>query len=263
MLCLLWVGNLIYYQQHQLSEPLFMKHYYDKDWLGDGEILYMDLFYLKNIGDDNPIAYITIPNQNVTIRHQEVNTETFQYQELWHIWLEIYTHSLEETYGTNNLYIDEVEIHYQDGSNQTVNIGEVVFRNVEQDTMRLPTQASGGSSNHTGFMHYVTPEPVIIKGIEIPYSRHLADALTISLNGKEINNELFPLTLAEGERFELNYRLQFPANDPYATNFYVIENRLDMETLEGAKIYAGVHLQYFPTLQHGDILDIIEERGQQ
>jgi hypothetical protein len=65
LLILVWAGNITYYKKHVLTEPLFIKHYYD---IKKGMSSFR-LFYIQNINSKDSITSIVLPE----ISNQPVN----------------------------------------------------------------------------------------------------------------------------------------------------------------------------------------------
>ncbi|WP_134703349.1 hypothetical protein [Ammoniphilus sp. YIM 78166] len=257
VLVLLWVGNLAYFQRHQLNEPLFMKHYYDIGTLGDQ--LNVELYYLVNHNEDVGIYNVRIPSLNhdlyPTWEHERSRSRYHKVKSVRFEWNEAMLNDL----GAQEK-ITELEVQFSDGTRQLVDIGEILIRRIEGEDPYIHTQSSGGSSDNTGFSHFREKET--LKPIRI---KHLppgldSNVLTFRVNGQDLGGEVDPIHFDFKPYLEVNYAFKFSKDDPRAQHIYGSMSVVEVQTEDGQLKEGLMFINYTPNWSIDDIRAILDER---
>lgn len=257
VLVLLWVGNIFYFQRYQLDEPLFMKHYYSIQNIGNE--LSFDLYYLVNHSEDVGVSRVHIPalgidaypawdNERSRLQYHKVKSARLE-------WDELTLASLDD-----HAKVTEIEVEFTNGIRQLVDIGEIVIHRVKADHPYLHSQSSGSSSDHTGFS--IFREKELLKPIGVKHLPPNLDAkvLSIQVNGQDIKGEIYPESFDHKSFLEVKYAFQFPESDPRAKHVYGSMTVLDVQTEDGQMKEGLIFLHYVPHWNNEDIQLIVNER---
>ncbi len=257
VLVLLWVGNIAYYQRHQLEAPLFMKHYYDIGTLGDQ--LNVELYYLVNQNQDVGIYNVRVPSLNhdlyPTWEHERNRS---RYHKVKSVRLE-WSEAMLDDLGDQEK-ITELEVQFSNGTRQLVDIGEILIRKIEGEEPYIHTQSSGGSSDNTGYSHFREKESLKPIGI-----KHLPPGLdpkllSVQVNGQDLQGEINPHLFDFKPYLEVNYGFKFPKEDPRAQHIYGSMSVIEVQTEDGQRKEGLMFINYTPNWSMDDIRAIVDER---
>lgn len=230
--------NLIYYVLHQLDEPIVLKHYYELDYR---EEIPVEIFYVTNRYEPVNIQMIDIPGMNTLpgntggfYFHQDTAHQNIK-NEYRHQVLKSYSFIIDgqNLFKENNdpIAIDEVRIHFSDGTVKTADIGQLIIYKDHQEVRPLNQQMSGSSNRNLDWNIYVANKPVTIEKINYSFRNILDEDFKIKLSwnqkqlqsyyddlmnnrrhsdrdlvkewdetpGVNLNDERFPVQLDEGE----------------------------------------------------------------
>lgn len=257
VLILLWVGNIVYFQRYQLEEPMFMKHYYSLQNIGNK--LEFDLYYLVNHSEDVGVSRVHIPALGLDAYPAwDHERSRLQYQKVRSVHLEWDVTNLRSL--DQQVKVTELEVEFTDGSSQHVNIGEIMFNRVKADHPYLHSQSTGSSSDHTGFSLFREKEllkPVGLKNLP----PHLdTGVLTFQLNSQDISLGIQPEAFEPKPYLELKYAFQFSKGDPRAQHVYHSVAILEAQTEEGQMKEGLMFLGYVPHWDNESIKMILNER---
>ncbi|WP_199613868.1 hypothetical protein [Paenibacillus alkalitolerans] len=208
LIVLSWVGNLVYYQQLQLSKPLFMKHYYDITVL-NGQTF--GIYYLANKTLDIDVSHIELPEapdaRITTLGHLK---SEYTHQVLKEFNVAFHEGSQEAWREKGDVVITHINVYYTDGTSESVDIGEIHLRSPMNWSRKLEFQSGGGSSDGTGFYSQRALEDVMVTGIAHHFQQLLTDILQLELtvpgyNSAEVKDIPFPILLKKNDTVYLRY----------------------------------------------------------
>lgn len=221
LLIILWAGNIIYYENQILKEPLFIKHYYDTPY----DVNEFRLYCIENANSKDAISSIVFPE----ISNSYVNfTESYdhswsRYYNVKVIIVKLYSgnsNTLPPEY--NNKVITKALIGFSNGKSMTVDLGKIYLCSDKAQSSALKTSMSSVSSDNIGRVSLITKEDINITGINSNFYDGMKDILKIDINGKELSKTTFPVKLKSGDQFTVDYTFNFNKNDIrklYAYNF--------------------------------------------
>ncbi|RXT01915.1 hypothetical protein [Ammoniphilus sp. CFH 90114] len=256
-LVLLWVGNMTYYQRHQLDEPLFMKHYYNIVTLGNQ--LNFELYYLVNQREDVGIYRLHLPDSEIdlypTWEHDNNHSQYHKLKNARFEWDEVALESLKD-----DMQIREIEVEFTNGSRKLVDIGEILIRKTNEDPAYIHSQSSGSSSDNTGFSHYRQKEELKFIGLKHLPPQLDAKYLSFQVNGQHVEVASPSHNLDFKPYLEVKYAFHFPQDDPRAQNIYSSMSELEVQTPDGQIKEGLMFINYTPNWSTADIRAILRER---
>jgi hypothetical protein len=229
-----WVGNLIYYQNHILKKPLFLKHYYDiPEGMND-----FWLYYIQNINDKSQVSGIRFPNidnQYLYVTEYDEGSDN-RYYKLKKLYIKIYDGDIKylpKKY--RNRLITKARIEFSDGKVMNVNLGKIYLYNNKSQGSNLESQ-KGYSSNYapgipknssysnSGGNSFIADKDIKVIGISSPFKQEIKDILKIYINGRPLPSIKFPISIKKNDKVSVNYVLNFDKkiikqNNAY--NFYL------------------------------------------
>lgn len=257
ILVLVWGGNLAYFVRHQLDQPLFLKHYYNIQNIGDQ--VSFELFYLVNQKDEVGVSAIHIPTYGI---YSYPNWENERNRTPHHKVKSVQWEWGPETLAAleDNAIIREIEGEFTNGSRQRVNIDEIRIRRVKADHPYIHSQSSGGSSDHTGFTIFREGEPLKFIGLKHLPPNLNPEVLSIKVNGQSIDRGIEPERFDFKPFVELKYAFQFPKDDPRAQHVYGGTPILEVQTEDGEVKEGLMFIHYTPNFSREDIQAMLRER---
>lgn len=283
-----WIGNVWYYQEHQLGEPFFLEHHLEV-LRGPGDTF--DLYYLENLEEDNPVSSIYFPE------YPELNIvlHTPAYVKYSHQQLGRFIVSVgESSKGSHRKVLDlirTVQIVYNDGSIASQNIGEVRFiQDPSEGGAENPVQVtSGGSGSHgggigTGYDVIQVSRAVKLEVIESAFlpseEAHIMEVYldhwpstresqppnvsegteAISMTGKPLKEVELPISLNNGDGLRLSYK--YNTQKEKLGVIYRPVVRLEFKEQDGLKWTAFVYLEMnSPDFTEAEVRSLVKERG--
>lgn len=257
VLLLLWIGNIFYFQRYQLDQPLFMKHYYSIQNVGNE--LALDLYYLVNQREDVGVTRVHIPalgleayptwdHERSRLKYQNVKSARLE-------WDETSLSSLD-----HQAKVTEIEVEFTNGTHQRVDIGEIIINRVEVDHPYILSQSTGSSSDHTGFSFFREKEALKPVGLKHLPPNLDPENLTFQVNGQDIIGEIQPEKFDPKPYLEVKYAFQFLKDDPRAQHVYGSDSVLEAQTEDGQMKEGLIYLNYIPHWDNEDIRMILNER---
>jgi len=239
---LTWTGNIIYYKNQILKEPLFMKHYYD---IGNGIGDFM-LSYIDNINSKNKVVSIMFPEIGQQFYCQEVwaNSDR-RYHVLKTIQVNLNnkdTNKIAKEF--ENKIITQAEVMLFNGEKLNVNLGKIYIHSEETKENQLKSRGSSASNNNTQSTFFDADRDIKIIGIKGKIYEELRDVLQVSVKGKNLSDSAFPVNIKSGENFDISYAFKFNENDIRKNNAYSFTLDILTEDSQGNKGVATCYLQY-------------------
>lgn len=291
-----WIGNLIYYYSQQLSEPLFLNHYYELTLDTDTSF---DIYYLINKSQDIDLRWAEIPGiEDAQFDLLEHDVKTFNHHMLKRGLFKININVFKEMELEEDKYVfNEIIAHFSNGETKRVDIGKVIIHKEDYKNVESPIKGKscGSSSTNKQYRLFEAEEPLRIMGFDYDLKEYLDGFLYISLDypqsrtnklaefegkgenqstkykedvedlfsidGVELREDLFPIKLNKGEDIIINNRFYSKNNeDERLYNYYQIYARLRIET-ENDEVYTrDCEMHYNPYFDNSDIVTIIKER---
>ena len=245
-LVLCWIGNIIYYKDHVLKEPLFIKHYYDVE-KGDREI---NLFYIQNINSKNKITSIVLPEigqQELTFTESDGEVDK-KYYMLKNVDVKIIDYNEEDIPDEyKNKVITKAQVQFSDGTTMNVNLGEIYLYSDEIEHEDLSIQCTTTSSytnesSTSGTTLGVHPNTTLgvddkikITGISSNFDEEIKDIIHIYVNEEPIDKDSFPIYLKKDDTISFGYAFDYSNNIKKINNAYFLKFNVLTEDPEGDK----------------------------
>ena len=233
-LVLCWIGNIVYYQNHIIKEPLFIKHYYDiPQGMND-----FQLYYIQNLSSHNKITSIIFPEigpQHINFTETDGNSDN-RYYMLKNITVNIINNNENSTPDEyKNKIITKALIKFSDGKTQNVNLGKIYLYSDEMTDRPLKFYSASSSNNNTGSSNFTVDKDIKVTGINDRLDEEVKNILQISINGKSLSNISFPIVLKKGDILYTNYGFNFNGNVIKQNNAYNFYFDILTEDLNGNK----------------------------
>lgn len=284
---LFFIGNILYFQSHQLKEPVILPHYVDLQLNQDGYGM-MDLYYVTN--QEQEIWNVIIPG----IEYVKVEFETV-HQNLPHYFLKKASLQLQAQNITEELIISDVEVQFS-GSNlaQLYQIGEIRIRpstNSEKEH-NVRMLASGSSNNQMSFFLFEMMEPLQLVNVNFPFQGMLKDNFRMFFDfdsedltelhekgrilkddhdfvherlweksGVEYPNIPFPVPFEANDVLLINHEFLFPNDSDLGKAIFNFELEFLFEDEKGEEVTAKSYIDYLPYFTNREIKDFIEKVG--
>lgn len=259
---LTWTGNIIYYKNQILKEPLFMKHYYD---IGNGMGDFM-LSYIDNINSKNKVISIMFPEIGQQFYCQEVRENSHRrYYVLKTIQVNLINKDTKKIPKEfENKIITQAEVMLSNGKTINVDLGKIYIHGYEAKENYLKQFGSTGSSDYTGSRLFNADRDIKVTGIKGKIYEELKDVVQISIEGKNISDITFPINLKTGEPFDISYAFRFNKNDIRKNNAYSFTLDILTEDFQGNKGVTTCYLEYNSYAPHNyDVKSLKNSKGGQ
>lgn len=255
LLVLCWIGNIVYYQNHIIKEPLFIKHYYDVPQGMNN----FQLYYIENLSSQNKITSIIFPEigqQHINFTEANGNTDN-RYYMLKNIMVSIInTNQNTIPHEYKNKIITKALIEFSDGKTLNVNLGKIYLYSDEMTDRALESYSASSSNNNTGSSNFTANKDIKITGINSRFDGEIKNILQISINEESLSKVSFPIILKKGDMLSINYRFSFNENDLNRNNAYDFHFNILTEDLNGNK--GSTHCYVNTRLQSPEYFDIDE-----
>lgn len=282
-----WIGNIWYYQEQQLGEPLFLEHHLEvfRD-AGDS----FDLYYLENLKENNRVSSIYFPEYpelNIVLHTPEYRK--YSHQQMGRFIVSVEKSSKERMRKVPDS-IQTVQILYNDGSIANQNIGEVRFiDDPSRDGDNPVRMTSGGSGSHgggmgTGYDVFQVSKPVMLEAIESAFlllvDTHIMEVyldhwpstskspppnvsegtVSISMTGKPLKEVELPISLNNGDGLRLSYKYNTKKGKLGVIYRPVV--RLEFKEQDGREWTAFLYLgMNSPDFTEAEVRSLVKERG--
>ena len=248
-LVLCWIGNIIYYKDHVLKEPLFIKHYYDVE-KGSRKI---NLFYIQNINSKNKITSIIFPEigqQELTFTESDGEVDN-KYYMLKNVEAKIIDYNEEDIPDEyKNKVITKAQVQFSDGTTMSVNLGKIYLYSdvIEQEDLSVQytksysyidgSRTTSTSSTTLGVHPNTTLSggyEIKITGISSNFDEEIKDIIHIYVNEEPIDKDSFPIYLKKEDTISFGYAFDYSNDIKKINNAYFLKFNVLTEDPEGDK----------------------------
>ncbi|MFC0189549.1 hypothetical protein ACFFJY_14690 [Fictibacillus aquaticus] len=276
---IIWAGNYTYFEAAQLEKPVFLDHYYEMDF---DSARFLAFYFITNKFDDTEIQSVELDgveayNYNEPDRDsQEKVVQEFQHQNLKTIL--VYLPSVPaEKYKNGTWQFENITVHYENGSRQTVPIGMV---KINAQPRTISTKAfefkGSGSNQQRDVLKVRIIDNLSIKEISSPFlslendtkikvhhihkqSENIQNPLRILLKtewnkvpGKDKNDVLYPMQMKKNEWLGL-----YVQKGKKEMAFQKYELKIEGTTEDGENVESFMYVQFSPYLSEKDVQSII------
>lgn len=286
----LYGGNIIYFQMQQLSEPLFLDHYYDFELNPDGSG-YIDFYYVENKSDQTTIWSIEIPNVDYATINSEIVHQEFSHYQVKKVQVELNGENVDK-----DTIIDKIGVQFSNQDYKEYSIGEIIISPSTYLEGDSPVQflAGGSSNNLTNFIVFEANEKLKMLDITHAFKNSLGDQFYILFdhnseqledlknklqsktdeeheklhellwqeNENDIKNVTFPIQFEKGDIVKLNSGFDASQMPNLRNTAYQFELKLIFETDSGVKVIARDHINHQPLLTKSDVLQLEKKVGE-
>jgi hypothetical protein len=284
-----WIGNGLYYHSMQLPEPLFLKHYIEvSDAPGDR----FELRFLENLNETRQINQITIEKLPHVKVYSPISYDNYTHQRLGRVIFEIrQSKSLSEP-----LIINSIQAHYNDGTEQTMDIGEIrvypknTVPNDNPENLPIHHSSGGSSNNNSGYSSLYTLEPLQLTNITSTYLSRYAPWLEIyvasqnslgfsmlgvkqnnpneihsspfTMDGIRLEEMKFPFKLDTKQSLKVSHQFVFPENNSVQESFSITQMYLWLTYMDNnnKEWTSRTFISYTPNLSNSDVRSIVKMR---
>ncbi len=238
---------------NQLTKPIFPNHYYDLA-VYNNSFPNLDFYYLVNRRKPMDLVDFAIPG-HTEIRWQVVHNETvetFSHQILKKATLNLVANPVHPLRPGTEIAFQEADVIFSDNTKFLAPIGQVYLAIIHAPSgLPLRWSSAGSSTGNTGYTVFQANHKVEISAFSYHFQDQLADNLRIMLDDTPAR---LPFTLNQGDSFKLGYQFDFPdKNNPLAANYYRIDGKLNVQTVDGVRSTVLTDMHYQPYFQEVDI----------
>lgn len=229
-----WVGNIFFYEKHILSEPIFIKHYYD---VPDG-MNNIQLYYIQNINSQESIASIEFPEIGqdfISFTESDRNSDNHYYK-LKSISVNLYNRDQNKVPDNlKNKVITKAKFTFTNGKVLDEDIGKVYLYSNNTNDPTLTTVKASSSSDNMGASTLRASKDIKITGIQTKFPEIVGDVVSMKINEKAIKDIKLPLELKTGDTVEVSYGFKFNKDDIRRNNAYNFTIDILTENTDGTK----------------------------
>lgn len=286
-----WIGNLRYFQAHQLGEPTFLEHHIEvlKEQ-GDT----FELYYLEDIHGEKKINSIYFPDYpEMTIEAHNPAYSKYTHQQMGMFMISILSDSpdnKESNTATGPQIIETVLVHYNDGSSAEKNIGEIRLIDGQFDHGKKQSPingtSSGGSSDSTGFNSFYITRPAELQSIESSYLDLIdtnqldlyfdyqlpaskggvrssdMDSTQIEMLGRPLKEIQLPVQFVKGDSIRFSY--EFKLNPEELGKAYRLRLQLGLKDRNGEQWTEFIPLSFNPPyFTEAQMRSLVREKREQ
>ncbi len=193
---IIWTGNYTYLQSKQLSEPIFLKHYYE---IPIEERTPLEFYYIANNGDTRTVDGISVNGlhfysswDGYMFQHEgPVYKKEYIHHQLRSFRVEIHEGKLPiERASDNEWSFTEITPSFNAGSglDQAVDIGYVNLSGKLPQKPPFKFKMSGSSSNHRSKYEMSAKEALLIEEVEIPLLDEFPGLVEMKINAPKVNH---------------------------------------------------------------------------
>lgn len=278
-----WFGNYLYFQEQQIETPIFLEHYYERESQSEYNLSF---YYITNLSDPREVRYAIIDGIEI---YPQLHTHHF----FWHNGQpQIHFHQQFSHQGIREVRLSfledlvasakdsdgdwsfsEMTVFFDDGSNTTQNIGEVMIRegreyDSKEEEVVQSTYSSGGSdgSNETGFE---VLKNASVTEVVIPFVSEVSDKMSfkVALGEKKIqwkhdemswqdvngqNGERFPISLKQGDGMYVSVQIHEDYNKPLAFPLKIMG-----ESTDGTPFISHAYIDQMPYWTKDEVKEVI------
>lgn len=235
VLLLCWTGNIYYYMQHLIKEPIFLKHYLDVE-------PYMNnfkLFYLKDNESEDIVESISFP---------EIGQEYLPFEEnIWKQGDKFYSiQSL--TFTLYNMDSDDfpdelkektitkVKVKFSSGITKVIDIGRINF-SVKPKNSKLNHYSGGPSDDGFYNSYFKVKKDIKINKIYSHFPELIDDVLYVKVKDTDIKHISYPINFKKNDGFSIAHEFRFDKDDLRKIYIYDMGIYIESEDKNGNKGY--------------------------
>ncbi|KAJ51514.1 hypothetical protein BD780_001924 [Clostridium tetanomorphum] len=239
ILVILWIGNIFYYKQHILKEPIFLKHYC---CISQGRDRFK-LVYIENINSKEKIVSIKLPEigEEFIDWGEYHNNDDGIYYRMKSIVVRISEKDIEKY---KNRLITKAEIYFSDGKNMNVDIGNIYLCDDRIDERLFHTESASSSSDNIGESTLMLERDMKINGVESRFPEIINDIIKIKINDTLLKDVKFPMKLKKGDKFNVSYSFKFNKDDIRKNYIYDVPLDIIYEYSNKTKRFTACFAKY-------------------
>jgi hypothetical protein len=242
LLLLFLTGNIIYYKNQVITNPIFLKDYVSMP--ADSSF---PLSYVEDINSKDSIISIYFPEikyQCTNFSQMCENTDN-RYYRLKTLLIYLYNGPDSQASAKYiNKVITKAKITFSNGKTENVNVGSI---HLVSDTPRSLKQSSiCASTDNTGSFGFTTDKDILITGIDKKSYTFVSDIMDISIDGNPISKIKFPILLKSKCQIVIYYKFNFNKNLKKQNNVYFFNFNILTQDLNGTKGITPCFIQMIP-----------------
>lgn len=266
ILILVWAGNLWYFYDHQLGEPLFLQHFYE---LRDME--QMEIYYVDNASAKDTFFHISFPEINSAPIPVNVSmsSRNGKYYKINKMSIDLNYLLLQGRNQVKNLLVEKpilltrMLVQNSKGKRTEVDIGKIYLASSKQFNKSLKMQSTSSSNDNTGSVLLRAEDTAEITRIESSLLDELLTYANVTINNVSINDIPLPIKLESGGTLAGNYAFNF--NDTSVTgrmSVFNIHLYLSGTNSKGENAAASFYIRSIPYyFRTADIEALRAEKG--
>lgn len=269
VIALSFVINVIYYMQFKLDEPVFLKHYYEKDVYAGK---YINLYLIDNKNDSRKISeaiFTQMPDDFAYITQSYIrNYVRGKFSPYSYNTLVIEFHCDErgfEERGEESITLDKVLIRYDNGDQQEVDIGKITLNKNMKHYEFFNNNYNSASNDYTSATGMTAIKDIMIKDIGSTLEEEAKGIINFALNDVKVEDLKYPINISSGEKLNFNNKFLFNSDDSRKYNAYELQKRILISDSEGNDGYETIrNLNYDPLelfLSRKEITKYLKLRG--
>lgn len=267
-----YIVNVLYFMNLTISEPIFLKHYYESDIQRRTVII---LHLIANSDDNREIVDIEfsqLPEDFAYVHVWRNNNgydriEKFAHYNYKTMVLEFLNSDQEDTQGDieQSVILDKAKIRYMNGDVQNVDIGKIVLHKNIKSYDFLDFASSSSSSDYTSKLYVKALKNITINNIQSDLDNEIEGFLETTVNDIKTKDIQYPISFETGDYISFNSKFLNDSSDIRKYNIYDIKRRIHITDSDGNKGYGLIYnLDYEPTdffSSEKEIIDYLKYRG--
>lgn len=237
---LLFVINVAFYIQLKISEPVFLKHYYDLYIHHSGTLI--DIHYIADSSDERRIANIEFPQMPEEFARLSKIYDGFgpnEGQKFAHFKYNVVSGSIlydteVESEEIDSVVIDKAIITYSNGDKQEVDIGKIIIHKNFYPNDFIDTSYNSSSSDFTSSTGIRPTENITIESIGSTIDEKTSGFLVQTLDGVDFKDLTFPIKVARGEEMDIKSKFLYNTDNIKKYNVYEVHQLITSTNEEGS-----------------------------
>lgn len=282
-----WIGNLWYYQAHQLGKTVFLEHHLEVRMV-PGEIF--DLYYLEDLHAEKKVSGIIIQDHpDMRVQAHTPDYRRYSHQVLGRFMLSVspdYMVSEKEDSADEPSVIQSVIVQYHDGTTKEMDIGEIrlIKESTNEGDSPLNWSSGGSSSDLTGFSTLQIERPIELIDIKSHYlnligngqlqfyiniitnppgssfQMRTSEENLIALEGVPFHELILPQKMQKRDSIRFSYK--YVPGEAMQMDIYQL--RIQLEMTEAEHIWKEALLIYAtPSFSEAAVRDFVKEKRRQ
>jgi len=251
-----WIGNILYFQQMQLKEPLFLKHHMIVN-MNHGKTIYINFLENKNEGKKvTGIQFVDFPQ----IRFQIYPDQTYTHHMMMKAAADLQWND-DELRGKLPVTINELFVYYNEGPPAMVPIGEIrIVEDKEADVVDFI--ASSGSSDGSGSYTVRATQKVKLEKVDFGIKDQSKSWLNLQLANIPVNELKLPMNIEKGEAITLQYHWSNQDAEHAADEIFQSKIQLHFRTLDGRTVVESVPISQYLRLTNAQVHHLVRTGGE-